>query len=191
MIDEDEMMHGLAWDGQDVAGWIASEKLDGIRAYWDGSRMWSRSGREIEVPAEMRAELPAFALDGEIWAGRGGYVTARNATNHGQWSAAVRYVVFDAPGHAGTYAARIARARELLSGCARVAVVESRTVSGIDDAAAMMREIQSAGGEGVMLQFPHSAHYRPGRWQHTLKLKRKPSKPATAQVGLCVRFGLA
>src|SRR5215218_9562054 len=31
------------WDGQaDPAGWWLSEKLDGVRAYWDGTRFLSR-----------------------------------------------------------------------------------------------------------------------------------------------------
>lgn len=189
MIDENEMMHGKPWDGQDVAGWVASEKLDGVRGYWDGAKMWTRSGREIEIPAAWRDSLPAVALDGEIWAGRGGFVTARNATNHGKWSPAVRFMVFDVPDFAGTYAARIAYARSIVRTGGPTSVVDTREISGIEDAAAMMREIQSAGGEGVMLQFPQSRNYRPGRWNHTLKLKVEPEVAATKQVGLRMVFG--
>src|SRR5580704_11570300 len=33
------------WDGeQDVSGWLLSEKLDGVRAYWDGRQFISRQG---------------------------------------------------------------------------------------------------------------------------------------------------
>src|SRR5437762_1588740 len=31
-----------SWDFvTDPTGWLVSEKLDGIRAYWDGDRLWS------------------------------------------------------------------------------------------------------------------------------------------------------
>ena len=39
-----------------------SEKLDGIRAYWDGVRLVSRGGKVIYAPP--------FALDGELWTKR-------------------------------------------------------------------------------------------------------------------------
>jgi len=67
------MMHGMDYLGDDVSGWLMSEKLDGCRAYWDGGKMWSRGGKQILLPNEMLAALPAgVALDGEIHAGRDG-----------------------------------------------------------------------------------------------------------------------
>ena len=44
-----------------------SEKYDGIRAYWDGYKMVTRTGRTIELPLNLKAELPSFPLDGELW----------------------------------------------------------------------------------------------------------------------------
>ena len=39
------------WDGLlDPTGWWISEKLDGIRAYWDGSRLLSRLGNPFHAP---------------------------------------------------------------------------------------------------------------------------------------------
>jgi DNA ligase-1 len=37
-------MHGLNYQGEDPTGWIMSEKLDGIRAYWDGVNLYSKKG---------------------------------------------------------------------------------------------------------------------------------------------------
>ena len=50
--------------------WV-SEKLDGVRAYWDGSRLLFRSGQTIQAPDWFTRELPRTALDGELWIGRG------------------------------------------------------------------------------------------------------------------------
>jgi hypothetical protein len=51
-----------------VEGWFMSEKLDGIRAYWDGKTFWSKNAKIINVP-EFLKKLPSFPLDGELWAG--------------------------------------------------------------------------------------------------------------------------
>jgi hypothetical protein len=37
-------MQGLDWINEDPKGWIMSEKLDGVRAYWDGAQFWSKRG---------------------------------------------------------------------------------------------------------------------------------------------------
>lgn len=64
-MDETGMMHGQDWRGEDLAGWYAAEKLDGCRAYWDGTTLWSRGGLAIKAPAEVLVGLPpGFALDG-------------------------------------------------------------------------------------------------------------------------------
>src|SRR4051812_34623257 len=59
------------WENDvDLTGWWMSEKLDGVRAYWDGKKLWSRLGNEFLAPDWFTAPLPAFPLDGELWGGR-------------------------------------------------------------------------------------------------------------------------
>jgi len=54
----------------DLAAYLVSEKLDGVRAYWDGRRLITRGGLVINAPAWFTAAFPAVALDGELWMGR-------------------------------------------------------------------------------------------------------------------------
>ena len=54
----------------DPTGWWMSEKLDGIRAYWDGETFVSRLGNRFFAPDWFVADLPADTLDGELWVGR-------------------------------------------------------------------------------------------------------------------------
>lgn len=54
----------------DPSGWLMSEKLDGVRCYWNGSVMYTRNGNKIYAPREWVANLPKIALDGELWSGR-------------------------------------------------------------------------------------------------------------------------
>src|SRR5262249_53494373 len=40
-----------SWDGvTDPAGWWLSEKLDGVRAFWDGRQFYSRLGNPFHAP---------------------------------------------------------------------------------------------------------------------------------------------
>jgi len=60
------------YEAQPISGWLMSEKLDGVRALWDGARLVSRNGNEFAAPAWFIAALPAgMALDGELYMGRG------------------------------------------------------------------------------------------------------------------------
>ena len=47
----------------DVASYLVSEKLDGVRARWDGRALWTRSGNRIDVPETLHPRL-AGAADG-------------------------------------------------------------------------------------------------------------------------------
>src|SRR5690606_22740160 len=54
----------------DLRDYWVSEKLDGVRGYWDGQTLRFRSGSPIRAPAWFVAGLPATAIDGELWLGR-------------------------------------------------------------------------------------------------------------------------
>ena len=45
-----ELLKLSEYKGQNVGGWLASEKLDGVRAYWDGRNLLSRNGKILAVP---------------------------------------------------------------------------------------------------------------------------------------------
>ncbi len=49
-----------------IAGWLMSEKLDGVRCYWSGSVLYTRNGVKINAPKEWVETLPTIALDGEL-----------------------------------------------------------------------------------------------------------------------------
>lgn len=56
---------------QEIAGWAMSEKLDGVRAYWDGKHLMSRQGYAFAPPKGFTAQFPPYPLDGELYSGRG------------------------------------------------------------------------------------------------------------------------
>ena len=90
--------------------WV-SEKLDGVRAYWDGQQLLSRSGKRFHAPEWFTANFPVEALDGELWAGRGQFektvsiVRTMNPADT-DWHA-LSYQVFDLPGEPGGFTHRL------------------------------------------------------------------------------------
>jgi len=96
-------MLAAKYDGakMDPTGWWISEKLDGVRAYWDGKNFYSRNGNPFPAPQWFKDGLPSdMALDGELWAGRGMFrrclSIVRNGGSGDLWEY-VTYLVFDIP----------------------------------------------------------------------------------------------
>ena len=55
----------------DPKGWYMSEKLDGVRCFWDGKNLYSRNGNIFYPPDWFKDLLPKdLALDGELWTKR-------------------------------------------------------------------------------------------------------------------------
>ena len=53
-----------------VTSWYMSEKLDGVRAYWDGEKLISRNGKFFKAPKFFTKDFPKIELDGELWTKR-------------------------------------------------------------------------------------------------------------------------
>ena len=69
----DLMLAETYQQGINVSQYWISEKLDGVRARWDGSQLVSRGGKVFAAPAWFTKGFPAVPLDGELWIGRGQY----------------------------------------------------------------------------------------------------------------------
>jgi DNA ligase-1 len=162
--------------GMDLNGYWVSEKLDGIRAYWDGSRLLSRRGNPIQAPAWFTEGLPSFPLDGELWLGRGRFQelmsTVRDRRpDEAAWRA-VRYRVFDLPGSPLPFGARRAELQRLLDRAVNP-YAEPVAQQRLGDPRALqdlLKQVTKAGGEGLMLR-RDDAPYRAGRSDDLLKLK--------------------
>ncbi|NMG65074.1 DNA ligase [Azoarcus indigens] len=162
-------------DGVDPRAYLVSEKLDGVRALWDGERLRFRSGRELLAPAWFTAPLPRQPLDGELWLGRGRFealsgIVRRQLAGDEAWRE-VRYMIFELPGAEGDFSARAARIRELVAE-ARTPWLQAVPQFRLADRKAVQRkldEIVAAGGEGLMLHRA-DAPWVAGRSEVLLKL---------------------
>lgn len=170
-IDEKAMTLGMDWDGRDVRGWWMQEKLEGCRAYWDGTRMWTRGGNVIDLPSALADELPEIALDGEIWCGRGRFTEARLAVQYGKFIPMTWFGVFDAPAAAGTWEQRMAVAMAALDGSSFAIVPAFQQVPTIEHLEQTFRQLVAVGGEGLILRHPDAVGYERGRTTKLLKVK--------------------
>src|SRR3954466_7228573 len=98
------------WDGLlDPTGWWLSEKLDGVRAYWDGAKLVSRLGNTFHAPDWFIERLPAHPLDGELFMERKSFqktiAIVRRQDESDHWKK-IRFLVFDLPAHGGEFEAR-------------------------------------------------------------------------------------
>lgn len=172
-------------DAIDPAAYWVSEKLDGVRALWDGQRLRFRSGREIVAPAWFLAALPATAVDGELWIGRRRFdelsgLIRREDPQDPAWRA-VRYMLFDQPGATGDFSARLHTLRAIVTAAA-VPWLQTIPQRRVPDRIALQRlldEIVAGGGEGLMLHRA-DARWQPGRSAALLKLT--PWQDAEARV---------
>jgi DNA ligase-1 len=164
------------WDRlTDLSGWWMSEKLDGVRAYWDGSQFLSRLGNLIHAPDWFAAGLPGEPLDGELWIGRKAFqrttsiVRRQDKSEH--WRQ-VRYVIFDAPAHPGDFEGRLAFFHDFVAQeRPPFALAHPHEVCrGSDHLAEELARVEALGGEGLMLRRPRSK-YEVGRSWTLLKVK--------------------
>lgn len=175
----------MAWStysGADLAGWLVSEKLDGVRAQWDGARLVSKSGRVIRAPEWFTTGLPALALDGELYAGPGTLdrvqgLSRRASANPADWLG-LRFCVFDAPGVTGGFAQRLDALGRTAHGLpAHVEIVRHEPCPVRAWLAARFAAVVAAGGEGLVARHP-AGEYRAGeRSQWVAKIKQHPDSP--------------
>ena len=163
------------WHGQDPSGMLMSEKLDGMRCFWDGENMFTRNGNVISAPSEMVKSLPPIALDGELFLGRGRFqecmsIVRSSSTNLQKWSQ-VKYMVFDAPEVAAPAGDRLRTALIALDGNPWAEVLEHVICTDAEHLTRAMDSTIALGGEGIMLKHPTN-HYSAGRNDNHLKVKR-------------------
>lgn len=164
-------------DGEiDPAGWLVSEKYDGVRALWDGHRLRFRSGAAIAAPAWFLSRLPPAPLDGELWLGRGRFDTlsglVRRAVPDDAGWRELRFMVFELPDGAGSFAARSAELARIARSTQWPQLVPVPQ-SAVADRRALRERLEAVvreGGEGLMLHRA-DAPYVTGRSRMLLKLK--------------------
>ncbi len=167
----------------DVSGWLMSEKLDGVRGYWDGRQLFSKNGRLLNPPDTFVSGFPDFPLEGELWGGRGRFELAASVVQRKQADAdwlQLKFAVFDVPRASGPFDQRLGRARSWFAAhpSAYAFVIPQVPVRDRGHLLQELQRIESLGGEGLIVRDP-AAFYVPGRNAQILKVKSYQDTEAT------------
>ena len=170
--------------GVNLEDYWVSEKLDGVRAYWDGEQLWSRGGHVYAAPDWFTAKFPRHPLDGELWSGRGRFAglsgVVRKARPVDKEWRQVRFHVFDLPLPDTVFEQRYRQLKQLVdgSGSPYLALVVQRPVASHPELMAELEQVVAAGAEGLMLKRRNS-RYQAGRSDDLLKVKTHDDAEAT------------
>jgi DNA ligase-1 len=178
-----EAMLPLVYEGNiDLSNWLMSEKLDGVRGYWDGRRLLSKTGKPFDPPPAFTRNFPAFALEGEIWGGRNSFEKTISIVKqqgpHEGWLG-LQFAIFDVPKASGGFEARMSTAADWFAEHPSVHafVIEHRAVKSREHLDSELRRIEQAGGEGIILR-RRGSPYTPGRSRDILKVKSYDDREA-------------
>lgn len=174
----------------DPTGCHMSEKLDGVRAYWNGEGLYSRNGNRFAAPAWFTEMLPSdTSLDGELYVGPGKFNEAvsivRTAVpDDARWRS-IRYMVFDMPDSPLPFEGRMDALDGIIATACRgkrscpIVKVAQTVCRGPEHLGQFHKRVTAQGIEGTMLRKPGSSYER--RRSSTL-LKVKDFHDAEARI---------
>ncbi len=162
--------------GIDVKQYLVSEKLDGVRAIWDGKQLKSRKGNVINAPDWFIKSLPKTPLDGELWLARGQFDALSGAVRKdvaidAEWQN-ITYQIFELPNAKGSFEARYKQMLQIVkqANVPHLKVIPQYRVKDEVELNNKLKQVVANGGEGLMLHRA-DAEYSTGRSDVLLKLK--------------------
>jgi len=150
---------------------MMSEKLDGIRGYWDGKTLRTKHNHIIHAPAYFTQHFPPFALDGELWSKRGDFEQIQSIVlddiPSDKWKL-LTYNVFEVPNAEGNFTTRLAKVTPYHDKYLKV--IKQIRCKDKEHLKTFLKEVEAKGGEGVIIKNP-TLDYFSGRSAQILKVK--------------------
>ena len=167
-----------------VNEYYTSEKLDGIRAYWDGQHLISKNGNIFTAPDWFIADFPTQAIDGELWIARHTFeqvssiVRTQNDQNKA-WQQ-VKFMIFDLPTSPLPFAQRVTAMQQLTTdiNSPYFKMIPQQKLNSSEALFKLLDKVVNAQGEGLMLHH-QDALYQHIRSRDLMKLKRFEDAEAT------------
>ncbi len=161
----------------DLSAYWLSEKLDGVRAYWNGKQLLSRQGNIYNAPVWFTRGFPDQPLDGELWIARGTFeklvsTVRKDHPVDTEWKQ-VKYMIFDLPASTAIFTTRLMELQQLLDhiNSPYLKLIKQTRVNSHVALMQRLDQVIAANGEGLMLHHGN-AMYRAGRTKDVLKVKR-------------------
>ena len=158
-----------------TSNWLISEKLDGVRAYWNGSNLVSRTGKAFAVPNWFVKDFPPFEIDGELWTKRGDFEKVISIVNrqspHEGWRE-ISYQIFEVPNQDGALLERLNVLEKWLMKNPNefIKVLPQTPCRGSAHLKEVLDEVEKKGAEGLVVRDPN-ALYVGKRSSSSLKVK--------------------
>ena len=174
-----ELLRLSEFKDQNVSGWLASEKLDGVRAYWDGENLLSRQGKKLNAPLSFTKNFPKFALDGELYAKELRFEEIQASVmdklpDEKAWSR-LKFHVFDVPEASGGLLERLSELEKFIlqnpQAGQNLKIIKQVKVKDNAEFEAFAEAVIAKSGEGAVVREPNAAYER-GRSQNVLKYKK-------------------
>jgi len=156
-------------EDMNISGWYMSEKLDGVRAYWDGEKLLSRNGKVFNAPLFFTKEFPKTKLDGELWSKRGDFSNISSIVNtkkaDSRWKS-LTYNIFEVPNAKGSLIERLSTVNETKY----IKIVKQMKIKTKLELNNFLKSVESKGGEGIVVRNGELLYYT-GRNKSALKVK--------------------
>lgn len=154
---------------------VYSEKLDGVRAFWDGKNLYSKGGKLLTPPSFFTQNFPPFAIEGELWSKRGDFeniVSILKSTKKKEKWRELKFYIFEVPNQQGGILKRLEVLEAYLASqpapfISIIPQLQLNTLQALQDA---LSAITQAGGEGVVVREKDAPYYT-GRNKKAMKLK--------------------
>lgn len=161
---------------ENINSWLMSEKLDGIRGYWDGKILKTRGDKKINAPKWFIKDFPPFEIDGELWTKRDDFeniqsiVMDKNPSKN--WEN-ITYNIFEVPNAKGDFIQRLQKLKNWLEKNPNryIKIIPQEEVKSKENLDNFFNKIISKKGEGVILKDPKKKYFT-GRSPFILKLKK-------------------
>ncbi|MBU3014258.1 DNA ligase [Poseidonibacter lekithochrous] len=159
-----------------IENWMMSEKLDGIRAYWDGKQLLSKNGNIINAPKWFVKDFPNFKLDGELWTKRNDFENIQSIvldkTPSKHWKE-ITYNIFEVPYEKGDFIKRLKKIKEWqkVNKNKYIKIIEQIKCKDNKHLESYLEKLIKLKAEGIMIKNP-SLEYFVGRSSNILKVKK-------------------
>ena len=171
-----EVQKPKVYKEQNISGWMMSEKLDGIRGYWDGKALYTKKGNKIFAPKWFTKNFPPFALDGELWSKRDDFEfiqsTVLDNTPSKNWEK-ITYNIFEVPKQKGNFLLRLEKAKDWFKTNTNkhVNIIKQIRCKDEEHLQNYLDKIVKLKGEGLIVKNPKQP-YHTGRSTYILKVKK-------------------
>lgn len=165
------------FEGVNIKKYWVSEKLDGVRGYWNGQQLFTRSGKLLNPPQWFTKNWPETAMDGELWSARGEFeqisACIRTTTSDGQCWRKLKLMIFDLPHERVNFTKRITLMQQAVANTHSpyLKAIKHEKLNNTKNLYTLLDNVVNNNGEGVMLHLS-TAYYQSGRSKNILKLKK-------------------